>query len=31
MMQIMIDKKPDKQAPREFLLVQAEGRVGLQG
>ena len=26
MMQIMIDRKPDKQAPREFLLTQAEGR-----
>ena len=31
MMQIMIDAKPDKQAPREFLLCKLKGAVGLQG
>ena len=31
MMKVMIDKKPDKQAPREFLLSKLQGAVGLQG
>ncbi len=31
MMQIMIDKKPDKQAPREFLLSKLQGQSVLKG
>src|SRR5688572_16716063 len=31
LMQIMIDKKPDKQAPREFLLSKLKGAAVLKG
>ena len=30
-MQIMIDAKPEKQAPREFLLSKLKGAVRVQG
>lgn len=31
MMQVMVDKKPDKQAPREFLLTKVKGASVLRG